>query len=1099
MKNNNTKFHQKIYIENLKIINCISFTKREIDIISFFVCGRSAKKCSSFFDIAPKTVENHTHNIMLKIGCNSREGIIDFIEKSDKLLILRKYYTALFAETEFEKCLKNLSKVHDKSISACIITDWRAEDTPNVLTFQLEESLNIAGIRTSIQNLSSSKSIPKVREETYAIHIIPKIFEAHNINDVDLSLLEKNKNGILFLHPNGGNPVRIIDNFENFTIHYHENIKKYYCLIFMILEQIFPDLDWENLTTNFKKEYQNIEQIESIKSEELLEKKEKRFFKKFKHLFKIKYIYLIFPFFLIVLMLSIFLFKFHIKQEPEKNKYAQSDLIIPIDSARIDRPELITQIDKRFKGWSGIQTVALVGIEGAGKTTLARYYISSQNLNNVWEINAESKETLHESFEQLANDLIKIEEDQKTLTGILSVKIARDKEDKIIQFVKEKLKEHSNWFLLYDNVESFADIQNHFPKDPNKWGQGRIIITTRDSNIENNKHVNNIIIVGDLRDEQKLDLFMKIMSNGNVVPFTNSQKKEMREFLTEIPSFPLDVSVAAYYLKATHISYNDYLKNINMCNTELSHVQKEILQESGNNYSKTRHSIITLTLRHLIETDENFKDLLLFISLLDSQNIPRELLNNYKADAVVDNFIYHLKKHSLIAYKDLAKSRLDSSISLHRSIQKSILTHLLKGFEENKYKKMVQQQAYIIENNMKEAIDKEDFAKMKLLARHSDHFLMHKEILSYKERSSLSGNLGCIYYYLCDYPRAKELLNAGITELKKDFEKNHNKIAQFKVYLGNVYRRLGEYEKAKELFEQSIKIYKKNSKLHVGIARAYGYLGVVYESLGKYGKAKELLEESLMIHEKDTKNPIGLAWSLAHLGSVYKNLEDYEKARELYEKSLKIYKDVSISYVGAGWVCENLGGVYVNLKDFEKARSYLEESLSIHNKYFSKDHIYIANALVHLGIFYREIKNYENAKNYLKKGLVIIETTYGTDHHKVGEVLYNLSLTYLRESKLDIAEDAIKKAYNIFLEDEHPNQYEALEVLGDIYIKKSENAISKRDTPKAEALKTQAISYFVKALETAKFYFSCDSPHIERLHSKIQALSNRGVANFKRL
>lgn len=82
MQNKKTSFIQNIYSKHLETINGVKLTRREVDIISFFICGRSAKKFASFFFISPKTVENHTHNIMLKLGCNSRESIIDFIEKS---------------------------------------------------------------------------------------------------------------------------------------------------------------------------------------------------------------------------------------------------------------------------------------------------------------------------------------------------------------------------------------------------------------------------------------------------------------------------------------------------------------------------------------------------------------------------------------------------------------------------------------------------------------------------------------------------------------------------------------------------------------------------------------------------------------------------------------------------------------------------------------------------------------------------------------------------------------------------------------------------------------------------------------------------------
>ena len=48
-----------ISFASLKVIKNIRFTKREIDIISCLVGGRSYKKTASILSIAPRTVEHH--------------------------------------------------------------------------------------------------------------------------------------------------------------------------------------------------------------------------------------------------------------------------------------------------------------------------------------------------------------------------------------------------------------------------------------------------------------------------------------------------------------------------------------------------------------------------------------------------------------------------------------------------------------------------------------------------------------------------------------------------------------------------------------------------------------------------------------------------------------------------------------------------------------------------------------------------------------------------------------------------------------------------------------------------------------------------------
>ena len=86
---------QELYDNYLSEISNINFTFREIDIISCILHNRGEKKIAALLLIAPRTVSTHVHNIMLKLGYSSRESIIDFLEKSGKLSLIRQYYLCL--------------------------------------------------------------------------------------------------------------------------------------------------------------------------------------------------------------------------------------------------------------------------------------------------------------------------------------------------------------------------------------------------------------------------------------------------------------------------------------------------------------------------------------------------------------------------------------------------------------------------------------------------------------------------------------------------------------------------------------------------------------------------------------------------------------------------------------------------------------------------------------------------------------------------------------------------------------------------------------------------------------------------------------------
>lgn len=1104
MNNKETDLLQGIYLEYLKTINNVNFTRREIEIIAFFVSGRSAKKAASFFSISPKTVENHTHNIMLKLHCNSREGIIDFVEKSDKLGVLRKFYTALLAQTVFAKYLKDIAQQTQGKILSCIITYWGEKGCCRSLIDYLQSALKLVGIEVSIQERNSNSSIQEIIKKDHLIYFSPKEWNDHPIKTEEMKLFPKGKDRLFLFCPERKEPFPVFKELESSEEPKDINQKNYPLIVLEILKKLFPTLNWNKIIADFKSEYEIIEG--QIKEDPpLLSSEEKTIALDIKNsIIKAKSLIRSKPFFIIFFLcfVSILIYSFlsmrgvlerkrtknpqQVALHISNNELIRSDFNFLNEYLLLNRADLIEEIKAKLKGKKGIQTIALVGIGGSGKTTLARHYYltHSKDFPVIGEINAETKESLKESFENLGQALANTNEDEKLLKAILKIKNLKEREEKIVQFVKDRLKKFPSWFLLYNNVVKFVDIQKFFPRDPVEWGAGKVIITTRNSNIGHNPSINFTIPIGELTAEQKLNLFIKIMSNGGTNAFTPVEVNEAKNFLEGIPSFPLDIWLAAHHIKTTNVSYKDYLEALHNGNEDFSNTQEKILQEAGD-YTNTRYRIIMLSLNHLMSLHNDFKDLLLLISLLDSQNIPRDLLIKYKSPVVVDNFIYHLKAQSLTSVP-LTYRYGDSNLSLHRSTQALTLAYLTKKLELHQNNKLIQILAMPLVNFMRDAVDKEDFVKMKNLYRHAEHFLNHKSLLSSWLEGLISGELGCFYYYLSDSSKAKQLLTHSLFLLNQNGNESTTDAAHFLVYLGNVYRDLGDYKKAKELFKKSIIIYKKHPEDPVGMARASGYLGVVYRYLGDFKKAKKLLEHSLSVYKENPDKPIGVAWAQAHLGNVYKELGDFKKARELLEQSLIIYKKDPQTHVGAAWVCGDLGYVYLKLKEFEKAKALLEENLAICKKYFYEGHAYVAKALMYLGIYYRERGDYKKGKDLLKNSLTIYETTYGRSHIKTSFISKNLGEVYLLESDFDAAEVYMKKALEAFHKNPHPDKYNILELLADISKKRATNAENKGEIQQAKELKKQEFFYLKQAYETIKTYYPEDIYNLEKVEMKLK-------------
>lgn len=112
MKTVPTLFLFDLYTNYLSKIREIHFTPREIDVIACLLNGRRPAMIARLLtdatprSITPKTITDHIANIKNKIECNAIEEIISFIEGSDRVLFLRKYYETLQILAFFRKSLK---------------------------------------------------------------------------------------------------------------------------------------------------------------------------------------------------------------------------------------------------------------------------------------------------------------------------------------------------------------------------------------------------------------------------------------------------------------------------------------------------------------------------------------------------------------------------------------------------------------------------------------------------------------------------------------------------------------------------------------------------------------------------------------------------------------------------------------------------------------------------------------------------------------------------------------------------------------------------------------------------------------------------------
>ncbi|MDZ7956824.1 MAG: tetratricopeptide repeat protein [Aulosira sp. DedQUE10] len=114
--------------------------------------------------------------------------------------------------------------------------------------------------------------------------------------------------------------------------------------------------------------------------------------------------------------------------------------------------------------------------------------------------------------------------------------------------------------------------------------------------------------------------------------------------------------------------------------------------------------------------------------------------------------------------------------------------------------------------------------------------------------------------------------------------------------------------------------------------------GALYFRMGQYQKALEVYQQTLAIQKADSDR-IGSADTLNNIGVVYMNLGNYTQALNSYQQALTTvqdfcYKEKLTCYYGSGAaILNNFSGAYFSLGQYQKSLELAEKSANIYQKF----------------------------------------------------------------------------------------------------------------------------------------------------------------------
>jgi predicted ATPase/class 3 adenylate cyclase len=177
-----------------------------------------------------------------------------------------------------------------------------------------------------------------------------------------------------------------------------------------------------------------------------------------------------------------------------------------------------------------------------------------------------------------------------------------------------------------------------------------------------------------------------------------------------------------------------------------------------------------------------------------------------------------------------------------------------------------------------------------------------------------------------DLDRAQAAAEEGLMLSAEAEIEDSSLTASLRGTLGDVVRLRGDDERARELFEESVRLYREAGD-RWGVAWTLGGLGNYFNNQGDYGRAKEIYEEGLALSRQ-----LGIAelhgGYLISLGHVSLVEGDYERAAALNEEAANLLRERGRKG-GLVFALDNLGWAALLQGNHDRAEALHRESLAL--------------------------------------------------------------------------------------------------------------------------------------------------------------------------
>jgi tetratricopeptide (TPR) repeat protein len=700
------------------------------------------------------------------------------------------------------------------------------------------------------------------------------------------------------------------------------------------------------------------------------------------------------------------------------------------------------------------QSYALRGLGGIGKTQIALEYAYRHALeySAIFWIDAETIEHVMSSLLRVG-ELLQVPERQEA------------DQQRIVAAVQRWLSTHSQWLLIWDNVEDLELLQGLLP--PTR--QGATLITTRRQALGTLARGMDLVPMG--REEGMLFVLRRakvlepeatcerMHQLAEIMPAEYAAAEKLVEAMGGVP---LAIDQAGAYIEETGCSVSTYLQRYEQQRARLLD-RRGVL---GGDHPHSVTATFLLASKRIEQEQSAAADLLHVCVLLHAEAIPEELfvagaayLGPELASLATDPYQFDQAIAVLRSLSLVQRQPETHTLSMHRLLQ-AVLRERMSEPEQAKWLKRV----IAALNAVFPEVTYEAWGRCERLLPHV--LTVATAIPDCAGDRKLAEALQKAADYLCcraRYEQAEPLYQQALRIGKRVWGPAHPQVAYPLCGLANLFYEQGKYQQAEPLYQHALQIREQVlGPTHPDIAYTLQRLGMLYWKEGKYEQAKLVYQRALSIQEqaKGAEHP-EIASLLNDLAILSVEQGKLEQGERLYQRALSMWERVlGANHPEVAMALNNLADLYIQQGKYEQAEPLCEQALRIWKQALGVEHPEVAYPLRHLADLYMEQGKYEQAEPLYRQALRIWERALGAEHPNLAYPFHGLAILFMRQGKYEQAEPLYRQALRIWeraLGAEHPQVAHPLNNLAALYAAQGKYEQAKPLFQRALALREQQL------------------------------------------